>query len=66
MAMNGDYGTESTGTNREQLETVLQFQAQWGVDDRCVEFLGNLQPEVVATVMADFTHTPEQTNVSAR
>jgi hypothetical protein len=43
-----------------------EFQAKWGIDDRCSESLATLSSEVQAQVYDTFTHSPEQTNVSAR
>mmetsp|Transcript_101765 Transcript_101765/g.270739 ORF Transcript_101765/g.270739 Transcript_101765/m.270739 type:complete len:547 (-) Transcript_101765:101-1741(-) len=45
---------------------LLQFQAMWGLDDRCMEHLQSLPAQVQATVLARFEHRPDQTNPSAR
>jgi len=42
------------------------FQAQWGLDDQCAEFLETLPPAVQAIVFEKFNHEPHQTNPSAR
>jgi hypothetical protein len=48
------------------LTPLQQFQAHWGIDDHCAEFLGTLPPEAQDTVFRTFNHQPGQTNVSAR
>lgn len=54
------------GAAAGSLESLYGFQASYGLDDRCTEYLATLPPQVQATVMAEFTHSPDQTNVSAR
>merc|ERR1712048_510282 len=49
------------------LQTPLeQFKATWGIDDKCMEYVESLRPEVQAIVLEKFTHGPGQTNASAR
>lgn len=45
---------------------LQQFQATWGVDDRCMEYISSLHPEIQSQVLEGFRHTPDQTNVSGR
>lgn len=45
---------------------LQQFQGWWGVDDKCIDFLSTLSPEVQTVVIDTFSHQPGQTNVSAR
>jgi hypothetical protein len=59
----GDQGGAVMGAVVSPLQ---QFQATWGIDDKCMEFLATLSPEVQATVCGTFNHQPGQTNVSAR
>jgi len=49
-----------------QMDPMAQFQARWGLDEKCLSYLGSLSPEVQQTVMAQFDHQPHQTNPSAR
>eukprot|EP00444_Apocalathium_aciculiferum_P013786 CAMPEP_0183470746 /NCGR_PEP_ID=MMETSP0370-20130417/156779_1 /TAXON_ID=268820 /ORGANISM="Peridinium aciculiferum, Strain PAER-2" /LENGTH=81 /DNA_ID=CAMNT_0025663287 /DNA_START=18 /DNA_END=259 /DNA_ORIENTATION=- len=45
---------------------LSSFQAEWGLDDRCMEYLAKLPAHVQEKVTVGFTHRPDQTNPSAR
>merc|ERR1719240_879195 len=43
-------------------QTMQGFQMKWGLDDKCMEFLGMLPPQAQQAVVDGFTHSPGQTN----
>jgi len=43
-----------------------QFQAKWGLDDKCIEQLSSFPVDIQTAVMSNFNHGPHQTNPSAR
>jgi len=48
------------------LDELDDFQAKWGLDDRCIDYLRKLPSEVQQRVVIEFDHRPDQTNPSAR
>merc|ERR1712129_567640 len=48
------------------VDPLAQFQANWGLDAKCMDYLSTLSPEVQGIVMTQFDHKPHQTNPSAR
>jgi len=48
-------------------ETLIrQFAEQWGIDDKSVEMLRQLPPQVCARVFEDFSPPPDTQNISAK
>mmetsp|Transcript_98319 Transcript_98319/g.316964 ORF Transcript_98319/g.316964 Transcript_98319/m.316964 type:complete len:321 (+) Transcript_98319:1122-2084(+) len=58
--------TQSQDPAENAASSLPDFQARWGIDDRCVAYLAALPPQVLAIVLTNFEHRPDQTNVSAR
>jgi len=50
----------------DQVRALLEFQARWGLDDKCMDYLGSMPIEIQMKVSSGFDHRPDQTNPSAR